>query len=105
FGGAISGPDRRARSRGAARLRRDAPKAGGFGGPFLGPPFLTVGASARGSLVALGVIRRGLRGRAARVAAAIHRRRRMGGGGHRRGRAGRGRWQRSVTLAAFAAPR
>src|SRR5438105_15366893 len=77
---------------------------GGFGGPFRGPPFLTV-TSARGSLVALGVIRRGLRGRAARVAAAIHRRRRMGGGGHRRGRAGRGRWQRSVTLAAFAAPR
>ena len=28
-----------ARFRGAARLRRDAPKAGGFGGPFRGPPF------------------------------------------------------------------
>src|SRR5439155_16731894 len=77
---------------------------GGLGGHFGAPPFLTLDASAPGTLVALGVIGRGLRGRAARVAA-IHRRRRRMGGGRRRGRAGRGRGQRPVTLAALAPPR
>src|SRR2546421_210694 len=37
--GAISGPHGLAPSRGAARLRRDAPNAGGLGGPFRGPPY------------------------------------------------------------------
>src|SRR5258708_13474794 len=70
---------------------------GGLGGHFGAPHFLTVGASARGTLVALAVIGRGLRGRAARVAATIHRRRRVGGR-RRRGPPGPGRGQRAAPL-------
>src|SRR2546421_3996675 len=43
FGGHAGAP---MLDRGAARLRRDAPKAGGFGGPFRGPPY----SKARGGL-------------------------------------------------------
>src|SRR5207248_965017 len=52
-----------AQARGARSRRAPAPPGSderwGFGGPFRGPPFLTLAASARGALVAVGAIGRG----------------------------------------------